>query len=277
MAEPRDPWQTEVCRLFASLRALGGSLKDAKCTALFTGPPDSAATTDLLRDLDVEVRQVTPIDSRCPHANKIRMLEQDDDVDWLLALDTDMLVTGDLGGDLTSAGVRLRVVDADPFTRAQWRRLYAHFELQSPRLKLRTTCGGERSPEYYNSGAVFVAREHRAQLSATWREFVTAILDSYPDLGDIVAQSFYTDQLALAIALASTGLPVDPLPIEVNTPTHAPIHRRWHPASVAPRLVHYHHKVDDAGLVLGSGYAAIDAEIDRANDIWTTLIGGLGP
>lgn len=276
MAEPREPWQTEVCHLFASLRVLGGSLSQARSTVLFTSSPDPSVR-NALEALDVEVRLVTPVDPRCPHANKIRMLEQDDDVDWILALDTDMLITGDLSADLQMPVLRLRVVDADPFTRRQWRRLYDHFQVARPDARLRTTCTGQKTPSYFNSGAVFVPRSLAQQLASTWQHFVGAVLASYDELGDIVEHSFYTDQLALALTLAASGLPLEPLPIEVNTPTHAPINRRWHPASVVPRLVHYHHNVDHAGLVLGSGYSGIDTQIDQANAAWLRKNGGLRP
>jgi hypothetical protein len=203
------------------------------------------------------------------------MLEQDDDVDWILALDTDMVVTGDLSDLLTDPSVRARVVDTDPLTGREWRRLFGHFGMKRPPKRLRTTSTGKATTRYFNSGAVFVPQRHVVALAAAWRGFVPAVLSALESLGSISDHSFFTDQFALALALASTELPVDPLPIDVNTPSHLPIHPRWRPSSIAPRLVHYHHEVDHAGRVLESGYPLIDTQIARANTAWLRMTSGV--
>lgn len=276
VAEPREPWQTEICRLFETLRQLGGAVSAARATALFTGQPD-AHTVATLEALQVDVRLITAVDPQCPHANKIRMLEQDDDVDWILALDTDMLITGDLSEQLRHPAVMLRVVDADPLSHAQWRRLFDYFGVELPADRLRTTCTGKKTPAYFNSGAVFVPRTYAAPLAAAWRDYVQRLLSAYNSLGDVAHHAFYTDQIALSLALASSEVPVQPLPVEVNTPSHSPIHRRWRPGSITPRLVHYHHQVDAAGRVSPSGYVGVDSQIDRANAVWLAVKGGVTP
>ena len=48
-----------------------------------------------MADLGVTIEVVEPVDPRCPQANKLRMLETTEDCDYLVALDTDVVVARD--------------------------------------------------------------------------------------------------------------------------------------------------------------------------------------
>src|SRR5215471_12703481 len=86
----------EAVALYASLRLLGGRLRGASCVAYTIADPPEEIRSELRR-LDVDVRRAETVDPRCPNGNKIVTLnDDDDDFEWLLALDSDVVFAGDL-------------------------------------------------------------------------------------------------------------------------------------------------------------------------------------
>src|SRR5215210_6600256 len=94
VAENRPPFIHEAEMLFRTLRRFGGALSRSQCMAYFVGSADPAAV-ERLADLGVATEVVEPFDERRPQANKIRMLETAKDFDYLVALDTDIVVARD--------------------------------------------------------------------------------------------------------------------------------------------------------------------------------------
>lgn len=269
VAEPREPWASEIVRLFVSLRSLGGGITKARGRAYFVGEVDPETARSLVA-LDVQVVTIPPIDARWPHANKVAMLGDIDDAEWLLAFDTDTAVAGDLAPLLVGSAARARVVDDDPLSRREWRSLFEAVRLKAPPRKTRTTATGRRTGGYFNSGALFVPRVAAQPLALAWRKYLDVLPSVYDRLPAIAAHSFYTDQFALALGIVDADIEILPLGQDVNTPTHTHIHRRWDPVSIRPKLIHYHHNTGTDGRIAHSGYPGIDAAIDAVNEAMAT-------
>jgi len=265
VVENRPPFVHEAELLFRTLRRFGGDLSRARCVAHFVGFADPAAV-ERLANLGVSTEVVEPFDERYPHANKIRMLETAArDFDYLVALDTDIVVARDFSAHVMGASVALKPVDGERLTLKQWESLFARFGLALPLARYTTSNGMDETVPYFNSGVLVIPRDHVQPLAAAWGSFVRRLLDMGADVPEIADYRFFTDQFALALALAEARLPFRPLPLEMNFPTHRPTHPALEPDRLNPYLIHHHHRVSPAGEVLPCSYATVDAAIADVN------------
>lgn len=263
--ENRAPYTAEVEILYRTLAAYGGELARARRIACAVGPPDPFVV-EVLADLDVEVREVAPFDERCPHANKVAMLDLAGDGDFVLALDTDVAVAGDPSAWLSPGSVVAKPVDMDPIGLDGWPALFAARGLDVPRGRHLCDFTALETIPYFNSGVVGVPAAWCEQLGAAWREEVTWLLDSWDELPPSFGQHrFFTDQFALALALARLELPVRALPVECNFPTHHPLHRSLGPDARRPALLHHHHLLRDDGELLPCTHPGANDAIERVN------------
>jgi hypothetical protein len=264
VAENRPRDSREVLLLFQSLLRLGGALARCRRVAFFVDHVDAHLHRQL-STIGVETRVVARVDVRCPHANKIRMLMDVGDVDWVVALDTDVAVAGDFSRQLTGATVRARPVDHDPLSMPQWTSLFERFALQPPVERHLTAFGHRETIPYFNSGVLIVPGALAGRLATEWVVFVRSLIDAYAELPSIAPHAFFTDQFALALALTRQGVRVDPLPLEMNFPTHRPVHPSWQPDDVEPLLLHHHHRITTDGALLPCGYRGPDIAIAAVN------------
>jgi hypothetical protein len=264
LGEDREPFRREIGYLFSSVRQFGGGLAQARATAYFIGSVD-AAFAGQLDALDVSVRVVEPINPLRPHANKIRLLDADDEWDWLIMLDTDTVVVNDISGHILGHEIAAKPADWSPLRLPQWTLLYEYFGLGLPATRFKTSFHGMPIPPYFNSGVLIVPRQHALTLRDTWLSYTSRLEVAYASLPEVRARAFFTDQMALSLALISAGLPYRELPLEMNFPTHSPVRPAYKPENLTPCIVHYHHRMSPDGHLLPSAYAKVNAALDRVN------------
>jgi hypothetical protein len=88
--------------------------------------------------------------------------------------------------------------------------------------------------------------------------------------GEVENHRFFTDQIALALALARDGIPVRELPLEMNFPLHHPVHSALEPTRITPLLLHHHHIWWDSKRLSDCFYENINREIRRIHAILST-------
>lgn len=273
--ESRPPYLDEPFLLFSTLIANGGALAGARKIALSVGEPDEEAVARL-HGLGVEVRVVEPFDARCPHANKLAMLELATECDVVLALDTDIAVAGDASPWLGADIMRAKPVDHDSFGLEAWRALFALRGLALPRSRHLTHVAAVETIPYFNSGVIAVPAEVAGDLHRCWSEQIHWLLDHAEQLPQVFRdQAFYTDQVALALALAYLELPVEALPLEMNFPTHVRVDATFMPDLIAPVLLHHHHRVTASGFLLPSEHDGPNSTIDFVNLVLAAIQEGL--
>lgn len=250
----------EPVALFASIASEGGALAAASRRLDHVGPLDPQLA-ELMDVFDVECRAVERVHPHVPHLNKLRMLEDNDDVDYVLALDTDIVVLGDPLPFLRADAVAAKPVDQNPLDDDSWTALFAAFGLDVPPARHLTSFHAETVPAYFNSGVVGVPSACADRLLARWLALACELVDRYDELpASIGEKRFFTDQFALALALAELRLPVRALPISCNYPTNEPLHLLHDPDLIRPRILHHHHQLrSDGTLELPLHAAARDA------------------
>ena len=224
VAENSETYSTDVLYLFRSLAAFGGSLAHATRIAYFVEAADMEIVEEL-GQLGVIVKTVDRFDKRCPHANKIRMLEEQEDYDVLVALDCDVVIARDFLPELDPNVVMAKPADMDPLTTAQWEVLFQQFNLPlPPKRYLTTTPHVKEMIPYFNSGVICIPKRFVSPLSKAWQTFVHALWDIYDRFPEMAAHSFFTDQFALSLTLINEKIPFNAFPLEMNFPDHCPIH-----------------------------------------------------
>ncbi|GEM_PF-1527796 len=278
VAENREPYTTEILYLFRSLAAFGGSLACSQQIAYFVEAAD-AEIVEQLSSLGVIVKIVPRLNERYPHANKIQMLDQQEDYDLLIGLDCDVVITKDFSPLLEPDAFMAKPVDKDHLTIDQWCTIFQWFNLSLPNERYLTTFDAKETIPYFNSGVISIPKQFVHALSNAWKMFALAMQDLYDHIPEIAAHSFFTDQFALTLALSNEKIPLKVLPLEMNFPIHAPIHTIFHPEKSNPYILHHHHRIFKTGLA-DSTYKNINLVIEKINStlchpILTNLTNGL--
>lgn len=258
--------ETEI--LFRTLARYGGQLAGARRIACSVGPPDPFVA-EVLEDLGVELRVTERFDERCPHANKLAMLELvDESTDLLLALDTDVAIAGDPLPWLTADAVLAKPVDVETVSVGVWQQLFDTRGVRMPAARYLTAFTAATTIAYFNSGVLGVPAHLCRPLHEAWATEVRWLLDEGYDVlpSAFAERRFFTDQFALALALARLELPVRALPIECNFPTNHPLHPVLRPEERRPLLLHHHHRLQSDGQLLACDHAGANAAIERVNE-----------
>jgi SAM-dependent methyltransferase len=264
VAENRPPYSQEVICLFKSIIAFGGVLANARKIAYFVDAVEPLISEELAQ-LGVIVKVVERFSDRFPHANKVRMLEESEDCDYLVALDTDVAIARDFSEMVAGHSIRAKPVDDDPLTMESWRKLFDYFGVAFPLTRFLTTFSLKETIPYFNSGVLVIPKEHVSLLSKSWQRLILDMEGAYSELPEVARHRFFTDQFAFALALGQSQLPYAPLPIEMNFPTHYPIHSAYSPGNIDPYVVHHHHRLSGSGELLACGYEQADRRIREIN------------
>ena len=261
----RHPFTLETKYLFKSLNLYGGKLAKAQKVACFSEPIDSK-TENELKNLGVKIKIINDIDQRCLLANKIQNLELFDyeNIEFLIALDTDVVITKDFSEFLDQSKVSAKPVDQDPLSLEDWKSLFGFFGLKVPEERYLTHFTLQETIPYFNSGVLLVPKKFIKTLYETWKKYVQRLLSSYDDLSKIKKHSFFTDQFALSLALTDANIPHNALPLEMNFPTHIDVHKDCNPNKINPYLLHYHH-LNTQNEIAHCSYENINKLIDELN------------
>jgi hypothetical protein len=264
VAEDRAPYRHEVEVLFSTLRHFGGNLSNARCIAYFVRSA-APALIERLASLDVAVKIVEPVDERYVYANKIRMLDPSEDCDYLLALDNDIVVCRDFSDHISGTALAAKPVDTDPLGLQLWQATFEHFEVEFPLARFATSFTLAETIPYFNSGVVLIPRPHLDQLREQWTIFIDRILDCYKELPSLGEYFFVADQVALSLAIVRARLPYRALPLEMNFPTHRPVHASFGPERLQPYLLHHHHLTTRGGSLRRGSHKELNRSIAKVN------------
>jgi FkbM family methyltransferase len=214
--------------------------------------------------IGVRTRRCAPFDAAHPHCNKLRQLE---DAELLAApavvlCDTDLAFVQTFDAAVPRA-VRAKVVDLPNPPVDVWQAVFAAAGLPSPSTLVHTSFGGHLTPPMSCNGGLYVlSRAAAMALRDAWPRWARWLIERAGLLPG--PMRVHVDQIAFGLAAAELGLDIDPLPIEDNCPTHLPGDLV---ADVAPRVLHYHGRVDASGFLLPTSAAGVDRAIATVNDV----------
>jgi hypothetical protein len=249
-----------------SIRRFGGPHALAPVVVHIVGGADRAGAARL-EGLEARVRAVREVDPQYPYANKLRMFESgpEEGTDVLVGLDCDTVLLGDVSPFLSLDAVAAKPADCDFLTEDEWQRVFRELAIPAPPRDCRTTTLDQWTYPYFNSGVVVVPRSMCTELAVQWLKFVRALAPLRSMGPTEGALGIYTDQVALACALTSAGIPVRRLPASMNFPAHLNVHPAHLSSALPPNIVHYHARVDARGFLLRTKYPQANWLIERFN------------
>lgn len=274
VTEPGPEWVDKVYNLVLSVRTFGGSIAQAPIVVNVVGDP-SKELVRCLAGLDVTTRTVAPVDPRSPAANKLRMLElaREIDVGVLVAVDCDLVITGDIGPFLDDHNVRAAYESHDQFTAEQWGFVYRSLGLQLPERDCVMTSTGRRSFPYFNSGVLFVPGAMCGDLLERWGGLIGRFNDLCDAERDRAPRRWFADQVALACAVIGHDLPLRPLPPSLNLHTKLRIHKSLADEVRPPFIVHYHGEITDEGYLRATRTRTANQYVHRFNAARAAALG----
>lgn len=270
VTENTDEWFTKAYNLVLSLRRMGGSLAGAPVIVHFVGSVQPEFRS-MLEDLGAEVRIVKPYGSRYRFSNKMRMFDlfDEDHYDVLVAIDCDVIVTGDISQHLERDAIGIVPAGRDHLTPAQWRDIYGLFGIDAPEPSCVMRVTGQRTYPYFNTGVMSVPRELGPRMLETWTDFLKnmeRVHERWPNV-------LHENQIAFALAVARANLPLRELPVGLNLSTVVPPANEFKSELRAPFVIHYHKAIDGRGFVLASRSRRADRVIHSFNKIRARELG----
>jgi len=257
-------FHSEVLRWYASLNRIAGV--DAKDLIVHVVGSTDTVQLDYLRSQGVAVKNVEPFDTRHPHCNKISgaLALIPFEFEGLVALtDTDVALLEDPRtlavppGRLASCVVHWPTPSLDAL-----RVIFEEAELELPPLVPMEWPENAVTVAGNGNGGLYVANgELLSRLANAWKTWALWLLDRIELLGD--GRRRGTDQVAMAMAMASEGIGWTQLSKRWNFPTMS--FRRNDPRLSPPVGIHYHKRVGESGELTLSGVAVVDSRIGRVN------------
>ncbi|MCD6072038.1 MAG: hypothetical protein K0S42_2554 [Microvirga sp.] len=247
-----------------TLIELAGVRPEAIVVHLIEGVPASAERA--LSELGVRTIPVHPFDPRHPYSNKLVQLQTEvlREPDYAVLCDSDLAFVTDIEDWIGGDRLRAKPVDYARPPLTAWRILLKTFGLAQEVTSISATHTGEETyANNFNGGLYIIPQRVLAALRQAWPEWNRRLLQARDRLGP---HFVHVDQISLGFALAGLGHIGEPLPLELNLPTHLPLPAHYRPIS-PPRVLHYHKRIDLAGRLVGTGDALVDIAIDRVNAV----------
>ena len=263
----KEPYLSEIILLFKTLNFFGGEISNSQKLACISGITDTKFL-DTLTKLGVETIITKEENSIPKHSNKIQILNEVQNLDYevLVALDTDIVISRDFSAYVNSNNLSAMQDDVDPLGLTQWELIFKEFEISFPQNRSIAYRTMKKTIPYFNSGVLIIPKQFVQVLYETWKFFILSLSELYTKYPFLHHYSFYTDQIALTLAIHAKKIPFKPLPLEMNFPTHIDLHYDCKADTLSPFLFHHHHRTTKLGNIRHTWhYENINKIIDKIN------------
>jgi 2-polyprenyl-3-methyl-5-hydroxy-6-metoxy-1,4-benzoquinol methylase len=262
--EANESFLREINFLFHSLEKYGGKLKNAQKLVCLTGNLDESQKLKLEK-LGIHVKKIDTFDDRCVHANKIEVLKSAEsfDYDLLLILDTDIIITNDFSDHLDVTKFKAKLEGIDPIGPKKWKSFFHYFGINFPSEHFITHQSNEEIIPFFCSAVIQIPKKFTSILYSSWKQYVQKLLDSYGVLPDVGSAKYYTDEIALSLAIQDKNIPFTLFPLQMNFSTHCKFHPDSHPENIIPILIHHHHRISKFGNIRYSYHDSMNNLIDK--------------
>jgi hypothetical protein len=231
-----------------------------------------AGVVESFARMGCKMRQIAPfLDGR--YCNKLQQLGglelQTYGAAGILLLDLDIAVAAPLSLPDRS---RLcgKIVDAPNPPLPVLAGLFAAAKVVPPETVACDWDSGETFATNFNGGVLYFPADLVAVVGHAWRDFAR-FLSAKGELFENEQQMNHIDQIALALAIASTGAPYSHLAANSNFPTHSGVVPRTYDRAKPVEALHYHWELDDFGFIAAtSRVPAVAAAASAVNAVAVT-------
>lgn len=261
--EPR--FRLEAWNWLLSLNAL-----ETHCRTFIHYVPGalSRATQAHFRALGATLIETAPFgEGAARYCNKLRQLETAQllEADVVILSDTDIVFLQDPDRLVRPQRFRAKTVDAPNPPEPLWRELFARAGLADTirTVGLEIYPGTRTFSTNFNGGLYVIPASAARTLGPLWQKWARFCLKQADLLGRYLHHS---DQLGMGLALAESGLAIEPLPTGANLPTHLAKKELARIPRQPVSAIHYHRHIEQHGLPRDAGLPWIDAATRQARE-----------
>lgn len=256
----------QAARLVLSLRWFGGRLKRSRFF-LGTTVPLAPEAARFFQRHECTVIPCEAFDRDKPHipSNKLRGLEFPELADYshVVLIDCDTLVAQDITDTCHDVkGIGVKLADMPTVSDEFLKEVFHQLAVEVPQTNYQYDLKDESSIGYFNSGVVILETSWLQRLHTSWAARCNDLLkiESTKDL-------YHINQIALAVVIAETGIPVKPLSPALNFPVHLKnsLYPDWY-HEIDPKIIHYHWLSNESGLIQRISLRKAALRADLFND-----------
>jgi predicted SAM-dependent methyltransferase len=121
-----------------------------------------------------------------------------------------------------------------------------------------------------NGGLYSIPGKYFKPIGKAWRKYASALLNDEWSLGLLGEKRMHVDQISFAMAVSDLNIPFTSLNEAYNFPTHITDFKDKAVASLGnfePKVLHYHHMLDQCGTLIPFGNELVDASIQKVNSL----------
>ena len=283
----------EAMLLFKTLNVFGGTLSKAKKIACFTKNIDEVYKQKLSH-LGVQVKIIDKLNSPDVMSSRIQVLTLDEDYEFLVVLDTDMIVTNDFSKFLQQDSIGVPIEDDDLLSIRNWKDIFQHFNIEFPKARVNTSFTNLNTIPYFGASVLLVPKMFVKNLYSTWKYYIKELWNNHKKFLDIEQALIYHNiQYAFALTLHNLKMNYNSLPISMSLSTHIGCHKDLIPklqepfsmdmrnngeflhdylkpyrkklSNLDPFLIHHHHRRTSSGHIRYCYYENINKKLDQIN------------
>lgn len=213
--------------------------------------------------LGVRTAEVQAVSRQRPHLNKLAQLRSAflRDADLAVLCDCDTLFVADPRPYFAKDMVSAAVVDRPNPPIEIWDILLRRAGLTRRRPDIAVGSAAAMTIFENRNGGLYVLPCARlGELDAPWRKWALWLEAQADVLG---RNTLYIDQIAFALTCLERRIEPEPLPKALNFPTHLSAAEI---GDGAPIMLHYHHQVDDSGMLQPLGQPTVDRAVAFVNE-----------
>lgn len=246
VAENTPKYRDQALRLVQSIRWFGGNSAGVNIFVCMVDDADQNFVNEL-ESWGVFVRIVKRFSTLHPPSNKLRLFELEEVpyYDTIMLLDCDTLCVRDPYPFITGDHFQACMAAAATIPQNIFRRLFAHYKLQMPPQKYRTTFSLQPTIWYCNAGVLIFPQDILQSFYPVWKHYTVDLSQKKQLLGN---RYFFCEQASLSLAYAAHPVPFNKLPVILNW--HLPAAHSSNTPKIDPVIIHYHNwGTDKSGYI----------------------------
>lgn len=245
VTENFPPYREQALRLVKSIRWFGGSTAGVNIFVCVVQKADPEFVQEL-EEWGVFVRVVEPFNTPHKPSNKLRLfeLEETQYYDTVMLLDCDTIMVQDPFPYIDGYYFQAEFASATSVRHNTFKEIFAHYKLELPSRKYRTSIYYQPTIWYCNAGVLIFPQHIPRLFFPIWKQYTIDLGQKKYLLGN---SYFYCEQASLTLAYIKTGVPFKKLAINMNFPLYKFLINKLKKCD--PVIIHYHKRVTKKGLL----------------------------
>ena len=220
-----------------------------------------------LASMGIQIEYVEPLFEDNPYCNKLSQLTSPalGWADRVVLCDCDTAFCENIDPWIERcSSVRAKVVDGPNPSMATMYKVFSAAGLADRLEVTPTSCrNGSTFVNNCNGGLYIFHRDTFLAIRDVWLKWAAWTNEQSSILGSSIV---HVDQISFALSMTEREEIVDPLPIELNFPTHKNLAAEAE-LDITPKVLHYHGRVDSDGCLLATGLDNVDKRIRSINAV----------